>query len=99
MNNHDYAHHQIGLPAYGRPEYDANGLLLNGFQALPLRWWLPLFFALVVFAGGIVVGIQLEKQTPSMPASVNVCRADEVDRIDCVHVDPQSPVPAPVVAR
>ncbi|MFE3028494.1 hypothetical protein [Nocardia tengchongensis] len=86
MNSHDYARHQIGFPAYGRPEYDANRLLLNSFQALPLRWWLPMFFALVVFAAGIVVGIQLEEQTPSMPASVNVCRADEVDRIDCLHV-------------
>lgn len=97
MNSHEYARHQIGFSTYGRPEYDANGLLLNGLQAVPMRWWLPLFFALVVFGGGIVVGIQLEKQTPTMPASVNVCRADEVDRIDCVHVVQPAPTAAAVV--
>ncbi|APA97595.1 hypothetical protein [Nocardia seriolae] len=94
MNSHDFPHHHIGLRAYNRVEYDANGLLLNGFQAMPLRWRLPVFVRLLLFGIGIVVGIQLERQTPEMPASVNVCRADEVDRIDCVHV-PQ-PVPTAV---
>ncbi|MVU79472.1 hypothetical protein GPX89_19760 [Nocardia sp. ET3-3] len=97
MNSHDYARHRIGLSAYNRVEYDANGLLLTGFQAVPLRWRLPVFFGLVLFATGIVIGIQLEKQTPAMPASVNVCRADEVDRIDCVHVTQPAPTAVAVI--
>ncbi|QLY33986.1 hypothetical protein [Nocardia huaxiensis] len=92
MNSQEYARRQIGLSPYGRPEYDPNGLLEAGFQAAPLRWRLPIFVGLVLFAAGIVVGIQLEQQTPTMPASVNVCRADEASRIDCVHVDRQAPL-------
>ncbi|MFE3195031.1 hypothetical protein ACFXHA_38915 [Nocardia sp. NPDC059240] len=97
MNSHDYARNMIGLSAYDRAEYDANGLLLNGIAVTPLRWRMPLFFGLVLFAAGIVVGIQLEEQTPAMPASVNVCRADEVDRIDCVHVTQPAPTAAAVI--
>ncbi|WP_433562310.1 hypothetical protein ACQP1O_33165 [Nocardia sp. CA-151230] len=97
MNSHESARRQMGLSTYNRVEYDANGLLFNGFQAVPLRWRLPVFFGLVLFAAGIVVGIGLEEQTPAMPASVNVCRADEVDRIDCVHVTQPSPTVAAVI--
>ncbi|WP_330183828.1 hypothetical protein OHB26_09485 [Nocardia sp. NBC_01503] len=94
-----YSHHHVGaLNTYNRPEYDANGLLQNGFQVAPQRWRFFLFGGLVLFAGGIVIGIQLEQQTPTMAPSVNVCRADEVTRIDCVHVDRQAPA-APEVAR
>ncbi|MFD0000171.1 hypothetical protein [Nocardia sp. NPDC127526] len=98
MNSHEYARRNSGLSAYNRAEYDANGLLQSGFQSMPLRWRLPVFFGLVLFAAGIVVGIQLEQQTPTMPPSVNVCRAEEVDRIDCVHVNRQAPA-VPGVAQ
>ncbi|WP_306359510.1 hypothetical protein [Nocardia sp. CC227C] len=85
MNQQSYAREHSGLSVFSRPEYDPNGLLRASFQATPVRWRLHVVVGLLLFAAGIVFGIQLEGQTPDFPASVNVCRADEVGRrIDCV---------------
>ncbi|MCP9621582.1 hypothetical protein FOH10_29465 [Nocardia otitidiscaviarum] len=85
MNQQSYAREHSCLSAFGRPEYDPNGLLRAGFQATPVRWRLHFAVGLLLFGAGIVFGVQLEGQTPDFPASVNVCRAEEVGRrIDCV---------------
>ncbi|NKY48385.1 hypothetical protein [Nocardia cerradoensis] len=88
MNSLDYTRHHTGLAAFGRPEFDAAGLVQAGMYATPPKWRLIALAAAVCFGAGIVFGIMLGQGSPNYAPSPNVCRADEVSRIDCVHVVP-----------
>ncbi|MGX1805183.1 hypothetical protein ACWIGI_05665 [Nocardia sp. NPDC055321] len=51
-----------------------------------LRFRLVFAAVAVVFGFGVVAGLMLGQGSPRQAPSPNVCRADEVSRIDCVHV-------------
>ncbi|WP_220140009.1 hypothetical protein [Nocardia huaxiensis] len=55
-----------------------------------LRWRLVFAAVAVVFGAGVVVGVMLA-QDGIREVSPNVCRADEVSRIDCVRVSSAVP--------
>ncbi|WP_146098843.1 hypothetical protein [Nocardia nova] len=99
MNSLDYTRHHTGLAAFGRPEFDAAGLVSAGMYATPPKWRLIALAAAVCFGAGIVFGIMLGQGSPTYAPSPNVCRADEVSRIDCVHVVPTTAAAVPGVAR
>ena len=61
------------------------GLVSAGMYATPPKWRLVVLAAAVCFGTGTVFGIMLDQGSPDY-VSPNVCRADEVSRMDCMHV-------------
>ena len=83
--NHHYNQHQYGgLSTFGRPEYDANGVLRAGMAATPPKYRLFALGAAVCFGAGVVAGVILDQHSPHYPETANVCRADEVGDADCI---------------
>ncbi|MFE3758013.1 hypothetical protein ACFXO9_27225 [Nocardia tengchongensis] len=73
----DLAHHHSGTHELLGCEYDP------AVYATSLRWRLVFAAVAVVFGAGVVVGVMLG-QGNTREISPNVCRSDEVSRIDCV---------------
>lgn len=92
MNHLDFARYHSGMPALAGREYDPAALFGPQVTAAPgLRWRLLLAAMGLVFGAGVVAGLMLGQGSPRPVSGPNVCRADEVSRIDCVHVT--APVP------
>ncbi|MFE3000721.1 hypothetical protein ACFXG4_37695 [Nocardia sp. NPDC059246] len=97
MNPMDFARDHSGMPALSGRKYDPVGLIDPDAYAASLRWRLVFAGVAAVFGAGVVVGLMLG-QGSTREVSPNVCRADEVSRIDCVHASTIAPTP-PGVSR
>ncbi|WP_157574612.1 hypothetical protein [Nocardia jejuensis] len=85
MNHADFARYSIGSPqnsAHVDPDV----------YAASLRARLVFAAIAVVFGFGVVAGLMLGQGSPRQAPSPNVCRAEEVSRIDCVHVTAVPPI-------
>ncbi|MGW4121371.1 hypothetical protein [Nocardia sp. NPDC004711] len=98
MNPLDFARYHSGMPALSGREYDPATLIAPEVYVESLRWRLMFAAVAVVFGAGVVVGIMLGQGSPATAPSPNVCRADEVSRIDCIHVT-VAPTPTEAVWR
>ncbi|MGW4124795.1 hypothetical protein [Nocardia sp. NPDC004711] len=97
MNPLDFARDQSGMSALLGREYDPAGLIDPDAYVASLRWRLVFAGVAVVFGAGVVVGVMLGEGS-TREVSPNVCRADEVSRIDCVRASTIAPAP-PGVSR
>ncbi|MFD6357254.1 hypothetical protein [Nocardia tengchongensis] len=84
MNPMDFARYHAGLTAMSGREYDPIALIAPEAYVASLRWRLVFAAMAVVFGVGVVLGVMLG-QGDTREVSPNVCRAEEVSRIDCVH--------------
>ncbi|WP_458686395.1 hypothetical protein [Nocardia tengchongensis] len=95
MNPLDIARYHVGISALSGHEYDPVALIAPEAYAASLRWRLMFAAVAVVFGAGVVVGLMLGEGN-TREISPNICRADEVSRIDCVHVTTAAPSPSGV---
>ncbi|MFE3222909.1 hypothetical protein [Nocardia sp. NPDC059228] len=92
MNPMDFARHHSGMPAMSGREYDPAMLIDPHAYGVSLRLRLMFAVVAVVFGVGVVFGLMLA-QGGTRAISPNVCRAEEVSRIDCVHATAVAPTP------
>ncbi|MFE3958587.1 hypothetical protein ACFXPS_30990 [Nocardia sp. NPDC059091] len=92
MNPLDFARSHSGMAALSGREYDPAGLIDPDAYVASLRWRLVFAGVAVVFGVGVVVGVMLGEGS-TREVSPNVCRAEEVSRIDCVHATTIAPTP------
>ncbi|MFE3028345.1 hypothetical protein [Nocardia tengchongensis] len=84
MNPMDFARYHSGMPALSGREYNPAALIGPDAYTASQRWRLWFAAVAVVFGAGAVFGLMLG-HGDTREVSPNVCRADEVSRIDCVH--------------
>ncbi|MFE3080905.1 hypothetical protein [Nocardia tengchongensis] len=93
MNPLDFARHRSGMSALSGREINLAVTVDPDVYVASLRWRLVFAAVAVVFGAGVVTGVMLG-QSSTREISPNVCRADEVSRIDCVHATTvTSPLP------
>ncbi|MFB8001536.1 hypothetical protein [Nocardia sp. NPDC056000] len=95
MNHRDHARNLSGVQGLPGGLYDPAMMIAPDVYAASLRWRLVFAAMAVVFGAGVVFGVMLA-QDGTQETSPNVCRAEEISRIDCVHVSTVVPTLAGV---